>query len=477
MAFETNVLGNLLMRYDHGPDRLLAETEAGNTRTWLTDALKTPVKRLSETGSVYSVTRYDEYGEVEEETSPDIPRFGFTGHQRGPQEAPDLYYAQQRWYNAATGRFISEDPVWGEPKRPLSLHRYLYAYANPTVFVDPDGREACVGHPLTNCPLKQYVPNNRSIPVNPSEQAFEGIPETMAVASDRSSRLVSLPTDQHVFTHHFRLVPQVNSKTPDEVVAFNALSLESGEGVFRVAPRDLDTFVESEDAFRNIAAFNQVSGGDRPFNVRVQRAMTELLNRGLLGNAPERSIAGEVAESWSEAARDPVFLVETAGAFVGGSMLKARPSGVAPRPAGAERTRIEDLRHLWAAAQRNPQGWNGPQGFQAALQGRNLNSTDMSDLYYRYHANDIPRRVVRPLQEASAVGADLQIRAGSLGATWAGGGFFFGFGSGYNGPVQPEDLAPSGHPLLLPYEMGVIAGAVGRVVSDCLAGKSCRSDR
>ncbi|RFF32618.1 RHS repeat-associated core domain-containing protein [Wenzhouxiangella sediminis] len=140
MAFETNVLGNLLMRYDHGPDRLLAEAESGNTRTWLTDALKTPVKRLTETGTTYSVTRYDEYGEVEEESSPDIPRFGFTGHQRGPSEAPDLYYAQQRWYNSATGRFISEDPIWGEPKRPLSLHRYLYAYANPTVFVDPDGR-------------------------------------------------------------------------------------------------------------------------------------------------------------------------------------------------------------------------------------------------------------------------------------------------------------------------------------------------
>ena len=58
MAFETNVLGNLLMRYDHGPDRLLAESEAGNTRTWLTDALKTPVKRLTDTGTTYSVTRY-----------------------------------------------------------------------------------------------------------------------------------------------------------------------------------------------------------------------------------------------------------------------------------------------------------------------------------------------------------------------------------------------------------------------------------
>ena len=140
LSYETNVLGNILARYDHGPDRLLAETQGSTTRTWLTDALSTPVKRLNEDGTVYSFTRYDEYGEVAEENSPDIPRFGFTGHQRGPAEAPDLYYAQQRWYNAATGRFISEDPIWGEPRTPPSLHRYLYAYANPTIYIDPDGR-------------------------------------------------------------------------------------------------------------------------------------------------------------------------------------------------------------------------------------------------------------------------------------------------------------------------------------------------
>jgi RHS repeat-associated protein len=129
-----------LIRYDHGPDRLLAETEFAQTRTWLIDGLRTPVKRLNDDGTTYSQTVYDEYGQVESELSPDIPRFGFTGHQRGPAEDPDLYYAQQRYYNAATGRFVSEDPLWGGPATPLSLHRYLYAYANPTVYIDPDGR-------------------------------------------------------------------------------------------------------------------------------------------------------------------------------------------------------------------------------------------------------------------------------------------------------------------------------------------------
>lgn len=130
--------------YD-GADRMLAETQTSATRTWLTDGFGTPVKRLNQDGSTYSVSRYDEYGEVEDEYSPDIPRFGFTGHQRGPVEAPDLYYAQQRWYNAAVGRFISEDPAWGKPQTPPSLHRYLYAYANPTVYMDPDGRQTRYG--------------------------------------------------------------------------------------------------------------------------------------------------------------------------------------------------------------------------------------------------------------------------------------------------------------------------------------------
>ena len=90
-----------------------------------------------------------------------MPRFGFTGHQRGPQQEPDLYYAQQRWYNAATGRFISEDPLLGNPTNPPSLHRYLYAFANPTVFVDPLGLASCdlspTGEGLVVCGIRNTL--------------------------------------------------------------------------------------------------------------------------------------------------------------------------------------------------------------------------------------------------------------------------------------------------------------------------------
>jgi hypothetical protein len=38
--------------------------------------------------------------------------------------------------------FLSEDPAEGELTNAPSLHRYLYAYQNPTVYIDPDGRTA-----------------------------------------------------------------------------------------------------------------------------------------------------------------------------------------------------------------------------------------------------------------------------------------------------------------------------------------------
>jgi RHS repeat-associated protein len=50
------------------------------------------------------------------------------------------YYAKARYYDPETARFLSQDPVQGDLTNPPSLHRYLYAYGNPTVYIDPDGR-------------------------------------------------------------------------------------------------------------------------------------------------------------------------------------------------------------------------------------------------------------------------------------------------------------------------------------------------
>ena len=62
---------------------------------------------------------------------------------RGEQYDPDLglYYLRARYYNPATGRFLSRDPVDGYSREPKSLHKYLYAGGDPMNFMDPSGRD------------------------------------------------------------------------------------------------------------------------------------------------------------------------------------------------------------------------------------------------------------------------------------------------------------------------------------------------
>lgn len=63
---------------------------------------------------------------------------------RAEQFDPDLglYYLRARYYNPATGRFMSRDPLDGRIVVPITLHKYLYALGDPVSVIDPAGREA-----------------------------------------------------------------------------------------------------------------------------------------------------------------------------------------------------------------------------------------------------------------------------------------------------------------------------------------------
>jgi RHS repeat-associated protein len=50
-----------------------------------------------------------------------------------------LSYAQQRWYDPRIGRFLSEDPVFGDIQNPNSLQAFGYANGNPLAFTDASG--------------------------------------------------------------------------------------------------------------------------------------------------------------------------------------------------------------------------------------------------------------------------------------------------------------------------------------------------
>ena len=125
--------------YIHGPTGLLALDDVRDgPQYYHVDALGSVVGLSKPDGSLQARYRYDAWGALDDHIGVSENRFGFTGHEF--DAASGLYYAKARYYDPVLGSFLSEDPHEGDPLNPLSLHRYLYAYGNPTVYVDPDGR-------------------------------------------------------------------------------------------------------------------------------------------------------------------------------------------------------------------------------------------------------------------------------------------------------------------------------------------------
>jgi hypothetical protein len=50
-----------------------------------------------------------------------------------------MYYLRARYYNPATGRFLSMDPDAGLASDPATLHRYVFTRNNPINMADPTG--------------------------------------------------------------------------------------------------------------------------------------------------------------------------------------------------------------------------------------------------------------------------------------------------------------------------------------------------
>lgn len=114
---------------------------ANNTLTWYhNDAQGSVLATSKRTQSIAARYDYDAWGnEVNNTDTSDNP-IGYTGHQMDRDIG--LIYANARYLDPDTGRFLSFDPFEGYDNKPISLHRYLYAYQNPLRYTDPDGEES-----------------------------------------------------------------------------------------------------------------------------------------------------------------------------------------------------------------------------------------------------------------------------------------------------------------------------------------------
>lgn len=80
--------------------------------------------------------------EKDSKPEPSFTRIRYTGHERDLAGNPlgTLDYMHARYYNPELGRFLSIDPVLGDPKSPQSWNRYTYVSNNPINATDPTGK-------------------------------------------------------------------------------------------------------------------------------------------------------------------------------------------------------------------------------------------------------------------------------------------------------------------------------------------------
>jgi RHS repeat-associated protein len=98
------------------------------------------VRQLTNASAAITDTyNYDAFGNLLNSTGTTPNSYLYRGEQYDSDLS--LYYLRARYYNPATGRFMSRDLLGGKTFAPKSLHKYLYASGDPVNRIDPRGRE------------------------------------------------------------------------------------------------------------------------------------------------------------------------------------------------------------------------------------------------------------------------------------------------------------------------------------------------
>ncbi|MEA5574578.1 putative Ig domain-containing protein [Calothrix sp. UHCC 0171] len=131
--------GTVEASYVHGWD-LISQEDANGRIFYQVDGLGTTRQLTNNNGLVIQEYDYDAYGNLTQKVGNASNNYLFAGEQF--DDAVDGYYLRARYYDPATGRFVSRDSFEGFNNQPLTLHDYYYAKNNPTIFVDPSGNIA-----------------------------------------------------------------------------------------------------------------------------------------------------------------------------------------------------------------------------------------------------------------------------------------------------------------------------------------------
>jgi RHS repeat-associated protein len=140
--------GSLTVNYMRGAE-LISQERNGVKLYYLYDGHDSVRKLTNEDGIVTDTYEFDAFGNLTASTGDTVNTYLYCGEQF--DGTTGLYYLRARYMNPATGTFISMDTYQGSIFEPVSLHKYLYANANPVMNCDPSGYsvEGTLGNQVT----------------------------------------------------------------------------------------------------------------------------------------------------------------------------------------------------------------------------------------------------------------------------------------------------------------------------------------
>jgi RHS repeat-associated protein len=129
---------------------VLHAQQQGTVTYVYTDPQGTPLAEADAHGNITATYDYTPYGTIALGTPTAGP--GYTGHVADPET--NLVYMQARYYDAATGHFLSADPIGPAAGNTFNFNRYAYVNNNPVNHIDPNGKcleDGCIGEAASAC--------------------------------------------------------------------------------------------------------------------------------------------------------------------------------------------------------------------------------------------------------------------------------------------------------------------------------------
>ena len=154
---ETNGNGVLSKYYTRGTE-LISMEKAAQILYYLFDGHGSVIGLSGSMGNVSDTYRYDAYGNLIAGTGTIDNVYLYNCEEYDKETG--LYYLRARYMDPETGTFTQRDTYQGDVYDAVSLHKYLYASANPVVYKDPSGYFSFIEIVVTTCSKISTISSN-----------------------------------------------------------------------------------------------------------------------------------------------------------------------------------------------------------------------------------------------------------------------------------------------------------------------------